>query len=156
TRNWQFRVTKDFGSVFWAAISVENPAEQVFAGTGAVPNNGTVNGLVVNWANPGNSFLGSGSFVNNFNTETAPDVIGKIALDPGEWGHFEGLGMVRFFTDSVLTCAPGTVLPSGSCVASTAPGASANSQVTTGWGVGGSALVHAVPKYVDLQASVLY
>jgi outer membrane murein-binding lipoprotein Lpp len=168
TRNWQFRVTKDFGSVFWAAISIENPAEQVFGGSqvlangltaaatgnGAFGNNATFNGLIVNWANPGNSFLGSGSFANNFNTETAPDVIGKVALDPGAWGHFEGLGMVRFFTDSIFTCT--VVNANGSCPLTAANMGSASSHVTTGWGVGGSALVHAVPKYVDLQASVLY
>src|SRR6516162_4026666 len=102
-RNWQLRFVGDWGSVFWAGISLENPAEQVFTGAGAIGNGGTLNGLIVNWANPGNSFLGSGSFTNNFNTETAPDVIGKIAADPGPWGHFEGLGMVRFFTDSVFT-----------------------------------------------------
>ena len=114
-RNWQLRFVGDWGSVFWAGISLENPAEQVFTGTGAIGNNATLNGLIVNWANAGNSFLGSGSFVNNFNTETAPDVIGKIAVDPGPWGHFEGLGMVRFFTDSVFTCAPATVAANGAC-----------------------------------------
>ncbi len=158
TRNWQVRFVKDFGPMFWAALSFENPAEQVYSSTGAVANGGTVNGLLVNWANPGNSFLGSSAFVNNFNTETAPDIIGKVAFDPAEWGHFEGLGMVRFFTDSVLTCAPGTVNAiTGACnTASTALGASASSHVTTGWGVGGSVLLHPVPKYVDLQGSVLY
>ena len=113
----------------------------------------------MNWANPGNSFLGSGSFVNNFNTETAPDVIGKIAVDPGPWGHFEGLGMVRFFTDSVFTCAPVTVAANGACTTAGALGltpGSANSQVTTGWGVGGSVLLHPVPQILDLQGSVLY
>jgi hypothetical protein len=158
-RGWQLRLVKDFGPVFSAGISAEAPAELVFAtaSAGAIANNGTVNGLIVNWANPGNSFLGSSSFVNNFNTETAPDVIGKLAFDPADWGHFEALGMVRFFTDSVFTCAPGTFSPvTGVCnLASTVPG-DASSHVTTGWGVGGSALVHIVPKYVDVQASVLY
>jgi hypothetical protein len=32
----------------------------------------------------------------------------------------------------------------------------ANSQVTTGWGVGGSVLLRAVPQILDLQGSVLY
>jgi hypothetical protein len=122
---------------------------------GAVTNNGAVNGLIVNWANPGNSFLGSGSFNNNFNTETAPDIIGKFAFDPADWGHFEALGMVRFFTDSVFACAAGTVDPVTGARLGVHPGA-ANSQVTTGWGVGGSALLHVVPKLVDVQASVLY
>ena len=35
-RNWQLRFVGDWGSVFWAGISLENPAEQVFTGAGAI------------------------------------------------------------------------------------------------------------------------
>ena len=158
-RRFDARQTVSRQSSMTVLVVAEKPAEQVFTGTGAIGNGGTLNGLIVNWANPGNTFLGSGSFVNNFNTETAPDIIGKIAVDPAPWGHFEALGMVRFFTDSVFTCAPATVLASGACITtgagSTTPG-SANSQITTGWGVGGSVLLHAVPAVLDLQGSVLY
>jgi len=155
-RRFDARQTVSRQSSMTVLVVAEKPAEQVFTGTGAIGNGGTLNGLIVNWANPGNSFLGSGASVNNFNTETAPDIIGKIAVDPGPWGHFEGLGMVRFFTDSVFTCAPATVSAvTGACNATVTPG-SANSQVTTGWGVGGSVLLHPVPQVLDLQASVLY
>jgi hypothetical protein len=167
TRNWQIRLVKDFGPTAAIGLSVENPAEQVFAGTqvfangavaastgnGAIGNGGTFNGLIVNWANAGNAFLGSGSFVNNFNTETAPDIIGKVAFDPG-WGHFEALGMVRFFTDNVFTCS--VVNANGTCPLTAANVGSASSKITTGEGVGGSVLLPVVPKYLDLQASALY
>jgi hypothetical protein len=155
TRNWQIRLVKDFGPTVWAGLSLENPAEQVYASTGAIGNNASLNGLIVNWANPGNTFLGSGGFANNFNTETAPDVIGKLAFDPG-WGHFEALGMVRFFTDSVFTCAPASVPASGVCPFTTANVGSASSHVTIGDGVGGSVLLPVVPKFLDVQGSVLY
>ena len=155
TRNWQIRLVKDFGPTVWAGLSLENPAEQVYASTGAIANNASLNGLIVNWANPGNTFLGSGGFANNFNTETAPDVIGKLAFDPG-WGHFEALGMVRFFTDSVFTCAPASVPASGVCPFTTANVGSASSHVTIGDGVGGSVLLPVVPKFLDVQGSVLY
>jgi hypothetical protein len=167
TRNWQLRFVKDFGPV-WVGLSLENPAEQVFGGTqvfangtvnaatgnGAFGNNGTFNGLIVNWANPGNSFLASSAFNNNFNTETAPDIIGKVAVDPAEWGHFEGIGLVRFFTDSVFSCT--MVNANTTCPLATANLGAASSQITTGWGVGGSALLHVVPTFVDVQGSVLY
>ena len=39
---------------------------------------------------------------NNF----APDVIEKIALDPG-WGHYEAIGLQRWFTNSVAPGLPG-------------------------------------------------
>jgi hypothetical protein len=155
TRNWQVRFVKDFGSTVWAGLSFENPAEQVFVGSGAIGNNGSLNGVIVNWANPGNTFLGSGAFANNFNTETAPDIIGKLAFDPG-WGHFEALGMVRFFTDNVLTCTPATVPASGVCPTIVANVLSQNSKVTTGEGFGGSVLLPVVPKFLDVQASALY
>jgi hypothetical protein len=162
TRGWQLRFVKDFGPMVAAGLSFEAPAEQVFAGTqtaaaignGAIGNGGTLNGLIVNWANPGNGFLSSGALpTNTFNTETAPDIIGKLAFDPG-WGHFEVLGLVRFFTDNVFTCA--VVLANGTCPINVVPGGTAGSKITVGEGVGGSVLLPVVPKFLDVQASVLY
>jgi hypothetical protein len=155
TRNWQIRLVKNFGTMVWAGLSLENPAEQVYASTGAIANGGSLNGLIVNWANAGNSFLGSGSLVNNFNTETAPDIIGKLAFDPG-WGHFEAVGLVRFFTDSVFTCAPALVPASGVCPLVVGNVGTASSKVTVGDGIGGSVLLPVVPKFLDVQGSVLY
>ncbi len=136
-------------------FSVENPASLVYASAGATANGGSVNGQIVNWANAGNSFLGSGGFANNFNTETAPDIIGKAAFDPG-WGHYEIFGMARFFTDSIFTCNPALVPASGVCPTTTANIGSADSHVTVGEGVGGSVLLPAIPKLLELQGSVLY
>ena len=153
TRNWQIRLVKDWGPMFSAGLSLENPAEQVYAAAGAVANGGSLNGVIVNWANAGNAFLGSGAFANNFNTETAPDIIGKLAFDPG-WGHYEVLGMVRFFTDNVFTCS--VVLVNGTCPLTVANVGSAGSKITVGEGIGGSVLLPVVPKFLDVQASALY
>jgi len=153
TRNWQLRVVRDFGPVFWLGLSLENPAEQVYGAAGATANNGSLNGLIVNWANAGNSFLGSPAFANNFNTETAPDIIGKAAFDPG-WGHYEVVGLVRFFTDGIFTCT--IVNADGTCPLTPANVGPASSHVTVGEGVGGSVLLPVVPTYLDLQGSVLY
>jgi hypothetical protein len=153
TRNWQIRLVKDFGSTAAIGLSLENPAEQVYAAAGATANGGTLNGVIVNWANAGNSFLGSGAFANNFNTETAPDIVGKVALDPG-WGHFEALGLVRFFTDNVFNCS--VVNANGTCPFTAANVGSAGSKVTVGEGIGGSVLLPVIPKLLDVQASALY
>jgi hypothetical protein len=155
TRNWQIRAVKDFGPTVSLGLSIENPASQVYASAGAIANGGSLNGLIVNWANAGNSFLGSGGFANNFNTETAPDIIAKAAFDPG-WGHYEVFGLARFFTDSVFTCNPLLVPASGVCPFTTANVGNASSHVTVGEGVGGSVLLPVVPQYLDLQGSVLY
>jgi hypothetical protein len=153
TRNWQIRMVKDFGSTFALGLSAEAAAEQVYSSTGATANGGSLNGLIVNWANPGTSFLGSGAFANNFNTESAPDVIGKAAFDPG-WGHYEAFGLVRFFTDNVFTCS--VVNANGTCPLTAANVGAQSSKITVGEGVGGSVLLPIVPKFLDVTASALY
>jgi hypothetical protein len=67
-----------------AGVSVEAPAALVGGGVGS----GTaVNGVIVNFANAGGSFLGSSGLANTFTTDAIPDVIEKVAFDPG-WAHF--------------------------------------------------------------------
>jgi hypothetical protein len=154
-RNWQLRAVKDFGPTVSLGASIENPASEVYTGSGGIASGGTINGLLVNFSNPGNGFLGSSGFANSFNTETAPDIIGKASFDPG-WGHYEIFGLARFFTDNVFTCNPAFVAAGGACLTSTANVGTASSRVTVGEGVGGSVLLPVLPNLLDLQGSVLY
>src|SRR5271167_318377 len=160
TRNWQLRVVKDFGS--WASfgLSVENPAELVYASTGAVASGGNIGGMLVNFQNaaPGSSFLGSGAFANNFATDVAPDIIGKAAFDPG-WGHYEAFGIARFFNDNTFGCV---VTPTGAgaglcstVVANTLVPGQQSQRTKSGDGVGGSVQLP-FTKYVDVLASTMY
>jgi hypothetical protein len=149
-RNWQIRLVKDFGPTFALGLSAEAPAQQVYSSTGAFANNGTVNGTFVNFSNTGTSFLGSGVLANSFTTEVAPDIIGKAAFDPG-WGHYEAVGLVRFFQDGVFTCS--VVSAAGACVG---VAGTASSHITIGEGFGGSVLLPVIPKFLDVQASTLY
>ena len=73
TRNWQLRFVKDFGPSVSLGLSIENPAQQVYAGFGGIANGGSVNGLIVNFNNPGGQGLGSSGFTNTFTTDTAPE-----------------------------------------------------------------------------------
>jgi hypothetical protein len=154
TRNWQVRLVKDFGPQFAFGVSVEDPAAIVNASTATAPagtggtfaSGGVVNGIVTNFVNPGNSFL-TGVTVT---PDRAPDVIEKAAFDPG-WGHFELLGLQRFFTDSTLTCALGPCLAGSLTQAGTTAARSA-----VGWGVGGSVLLPLVPNYLEFTGSVLW
>ncbi len=75
---------------------------------------------------------------NNF----APDIVEKFAFDPG-WGHYEVLGLQRWFADDVTTGRSAVEVPTG------------RKQTTFGWGVGGNVLLPVVPKYLDLQGSVM-
>ena len=154
TRNWQLRLVKDFGPTFSAGVSVEGPAQQVFAGTGAIGNNGTINGLIVNFNNPGGTFLGSSGFTNTFTTDTAPDVIEKAAFDPG-WGHYEVFGVQRFFTSNVFDCS---VVVAGVCPTpfSATNFGTTSLKTTFGAGVGGSVLLPIIPTFLDVTAQAMY
>jgi hypothetical protein len=139
-RNPQVRFVADWNNIAWFGVSVEQPGA-VFPGA---PSAGTV-------APPGtavsdNSFCTGSSHLNgstSCSNDIAPDIIEKFALDPG-WGHYEVLGLQRWITDEVTGNIPSTIPANWS------------QQVTFGWGVGGSFLVPAIPKFVDLQGSILY
>jgi hypothetical protein len=149
TRNYQLRMVQEFGPMWTAAVSVEAPAAQIF--TGGVPNNGVVNGVMANWTNPGGSFLGS---LNNFTTDAAPDIIEKLAFDPG-WAHFEVFGVQRFFSDNIFTCS--IVTAGGACAVpfSAANTGTTNNHTTTGAGIGGSFLWSVLPNTLDLSGMMI-
>jgi hypothetical protein len=155
TRNWQLRLVKDFGT--WASfgLSIENPAELVYSSTGAVGNGGNVGGWAVNFANPGNTFLASGTDPTPFNTDVAPDIIGKAAFDPG-WGHYEVFGIARFFNANTFGCVVAATGLCSTVAANTLVPGQQSQRTTSGDGVGGSVLLPIWPKYVDIQASVMY
>ena len=155
TRNWQLRAVQEFWPGVSLGVSVESPAAIIAASTataplgagGAFASGGLVNGLVVNFNNPGGSFL-TGATIT---TDVAPDIIEKAAFDPG-WGHYEVFGLQRFFNDNVLACA--NLAP---CVAgSTTQVGSPSSKTAFAAGVGGSMLLPLIPKYLEFTGSILY
>jgi len=70
----------------------------------------------------------------------------KAALDPG-WGHYEVFGVQRFFTDSTF-CS--STLPTGYVLNTI------DRRTSYGTGVGGSVLLPVIPRYVDVQGSIMY
>src|SRR4030095_8265029 len=120
----------------WFGVSVENPA--LLTAAGNIP--AVVDGLVVNFSN-----VGTGGFLNgvNVSSDQAPDIIVKIALDPG-WGHFEVFGLQRFFTDATFCSDP---VPTG-CALNRV-----NSKTTNGTAVGGSALLPLIRNFLDVRWS---
>ncbi len=135
-RNPQLRFVYDVNKIAWFGVSIEQPAA-VFPGS---PSAGTVSppGIVTSINNncTGPSHLNGTTSCSN---DVAPDVIEKFALDPG-FGHYELLGLERWFSDETNNGQPN----------------SWSQKVTMGWGVGGNALLPAIPKILDLQGSVLY
>ncbi len=155
TRNWQLRVVQELAPWVSVGASVEAPAALVFAGSGAIANGGSANGFIVNFQNAGAGTLPS---TGNFTADNAPDLIAKVALDPG-WGHYEAFGIARFFNDNLLNCNVADISATGVC-ATTGAGsqfATTSSRKTTlGDGVGGSVLLPLIPKFLDVQASTMY
>lgn len=156
TRNWQLRLVKDLAPWVSIGASIEAPAALVYSGTGAIANGGSANGWIVNFANPGTGTLNNGG--GNFTADTIPDIIGKIAFDPG-WGHYEAFGIARFFSDNVFTCSANDIAVTGVCATAGAGSsfpASSHQKTTVGEGVGGSVLLPVIPKYLDVTASTMY
>jgi hypothetical protein len=168
TRNWQLRFVEQFNDVWAAGVSIEAPAT-IFGGStctagaacgsfastnGAGTGTGTVvNGLLVNFTNTGLGPFLTGAPIA---TDTAPDVIEKIALDPG-WGHYEVFGVQRFFTDNVLTCSIGpTPVPCVVGAGGAAIAGNATEKTNFGAGIGGSVLVPIVPKFLEFTGNVMY
>lgn len=126
-----FRVIKYFDNkLFGLAASLESPQTVFYTGpNGLAPSSlGTIT-----ITNPGGSLF---SPTNNYSNDIAPDIIVKGTFDPAV-AHFEAYGVMRLMRDRVSSLDAG------------------RSETATAGGGGGGAVVHLVPKYVDLQASVL-
>ena len=90
TRQYGFRVTKDFGRKFFLGASAENP-QILLAGNGLPTNL-----LVGSAGTPGGLYNPTA----NYSFNVAPDFVIKAALEPG-WGHWELFAINRFFRDRV-------------------------------------------------------
>jgi hypothetical protein len=168
-RQYGFRVVKDFGGKFAVGLSVEGPQATIggrgFAtvttiNAGAAPSTILTSGATT--ATTGNFFLNapgaSGGLYNAFDAtgytvNKAPDLIFKVAADPG-FGHYEAFGIVSFFRDRIYPCGvvgttagdtPTPVTPTiltGSCASATPTvvssfGAMNSSSTGGGFGVSG-------------------
>lgn len=102
TRNTQLRLVKTFGRQerYAAGFSIESPSAVPGGTSPCTGSNGctTTDRL-------------TGTNINNpstyYTTDPAPDVIAKVAADPG-WGHYELTGIMRFFRDRTSTAGNGS------------------------------------------------
>jgi hypothetical protein len=98
-RQWAVRATKNFGDKMWAAVSVENPETTVSVTNPPADIFGFNNSA--NATSPSSAFtLSNTPGANGISTDLAPDLIGKVAFEPG-WGHYEIKALGRFFRDRV-------------------------------------------------------
>jgi hypothetical protein len=107
TRNPQLRFVKNFGKIWSAGISIESPQSSFYTGcngaaTPAPTGCGTPPSNLI--TNTGGSLLNSAA---NYSIDFAPDIVAKVAFDPG-WGHYEAYGLGRGFRDRSPGTAAGT------------------------------------------------
>ena len=129
-------MVKDFAEhKLWAGLSLEQPQNVTYIG----PNGAGTIGGTANYQNPGSGILAS---TVNYSTDIAPDVIAKVAYDPG-LGHFEAFGIARFLHDRVSVVGGGrnnTVLAGGGGLAASVPflggKLSLRGSVLAGYGIG--------------------
>ncbi len=91
TRQYSFRVSKDFGKSVFLGVSAEN-AETLNPAGSNLPTNYL-------FAAPGDSG-GLYNPANNYSFNAAPDFVVKMAFEPG-WGHWEIFNIDRFFRNRV-------------------------------------------------------
>ena len=134
-RQYGFRFTKNIGSRLWAGAAVEEAQTLNIGGhnlpTIAYQEAGTSGGLYNSTA--------------NYSFNYAPDLIAKIAWEPG-FGHYELFGVGRFFRARVF--------PDGQ-LASGASALDAFTTKTAGGGAGVNARVPLFAKRLELGAHIL-
>lgn len=157
-RQYGLRVTKTFGKTFAAAVAIENPQ-------GTVTTHGNVDNFLIGSEGASNSYNGavSGCTLSQYTTVStgavnyyvsctplgtytfnpSPDIIAKVAFDPG-FGHYEIFGLYDRFRDRVFPCenfplgGPYTACPNNATV--TGPSATGAYNVSkNGGGFGANA-----------------
>jgi hypothetical protein len=91
-RQYGLRVTKSLGEKVAIAIAIENPQA-------TLTSHGNVSNYLLGESGDGKSYNSGATY--SFNP--SPDIIAKIAFDPG-FGHYEIIGLVDRFTDRVFPC----------------------------------------------------
>ena len=132
TRQRTLRITKNFNNKVWTAFAIEEPETTYSAAF--VPAN--IMGLnnSQNAANGVNLLPFLANYSNGFSTNLAPDLVAKVAFEPG-WGHFEIKALGRFFRDRIASTA-------------TTKG---HTNTTEGYGVGFGALKPFVNKKLEVS-----
>lgn len=140
-RQYGFRVVKSLGHRYWLGGAVEEAQTLNIGGhnlpTIAYQQAGTSGGLY----NP----------TANYSYNYAPDLIAKIAYNPG-YGQFEVFGIGRFFRDRVFPNGP---VPPGATQPTPPSALGAFTSKTEGGGAGVNALVHLLDRKVDIGAHIL-
>jgi hypothetical protein len=137
-RQYGFRVSKNFNNKLWVGASAENAETLSPAGAGLPLN------LLIGSAGTGGGLYNATA---NYSFNLAPDMIAKIAWEPG-WGHYELFGIARFFRDRVY--------PNEPAAGGSGTSAGAYNDSTVGGGIGGSLRAPLFQKRLTVGLKGLY
>ena len=132
TRQRALRITKNFNDKVWTAFAIEEPETTYSAAF--VPANVMGLNTSQNSATGVNLLPFLANYSNGFSTNLAPDLLAKVAFEPG-WGHFEIKALGRFFRDRIASTAT----------------TNGHTNITEGYGVGFGALMPFANKKLDLS-----
>jgi hypothetical protein len=137
-RQYGLRLSKNFNNKVWFAVSMENAQATLTShGNGA-------NFLIGSAGNSGGLY---NAFNGNYAFNPAPDVIAKVALEPG-FGHYEVFGIFSRFRDRIFPCGDAAAAAVCNGVTGTSVlGAFNNSQ--NGGGIGANARWSFFHKHID-------
>ena len=165
-RQYGFRVAKNFSNKVWFAVSAENSQATVtshgnaanFLLGSAGAGGGLYNSAITTCTTSNNS---SGSPVTtcsnaaNYSFNPSPDIIAKVAFEPG-FGHYEVFGIFARFRDRVFPCED--VAATTPCGTSANPGPNATAAYNSsknGGGIGANARWSFANKRLDFGLHAL-
>ena len=144
-RQYGLRVSKNFGNKVWFAVSMENSEVTLTSHNNAsnflLGSAGVLGGLYNNQA--------------NYSFNPSPDIIAKLAFEPG-FGHYEVFGVYSRFRDRVFPCID--IASTTVCGRSTTAGPNATAAFdssTNGGGFGANARWSFANKRVDFGLHAL-
>jgi hypothetical protein len=157
-RQYGARIVKDFDNKVWLGLSIENAQATISTHNNGddflVGSAGASGGLY----NAGASASAAGAAANlaNYSFNPSPDVVAKVAFEPG-FGHYEVFGLYSRFRDRIFPCgevASSTTLCGGSTVAG-ANALGAYNASKNGGGIGANARWSFDNKHLDFGLHVL-
>jgi len=92
-RQYGLRITKDFGDKASVAFAIENAQ-------GTLTTHGNADNYLLGQAGATNE---ANAFNGTYTANPAPDLIAKVAFDPG-FGHYEIFGLADRFADRIFPC----------------------------------------------------
>jgi Skp family chaperone for outer membrane proteins len=148
TRQYGFRVTKDFHNKVWIGAAAEN-AETLNPAGSSLPTNL----LIGSDGNNGGLY----NVTANYSFNLAPDMIAKLAFEPG-FGHYEVFGIARFFRDRIYpNSTTTTTTVNGVTTTTTVPNSiGAYNDSTVAGGLGGSGRVSTANKKLSVAVKGLW